>query len=256
MEYALVDGARRGASPGAQGICEICQEKVIAKCGPFKRHHWAHVSRKNCDDWYEPETLWHRNWKSHFPPQFQEVVVNGKYGKSHRADVKVASGLVIEFQHSYLSQEEIHERSKFYGDMIWVIDGCRRKRDQEQFGKILQHSNLTNHCPACYALKEGRSALLRDWRPCGKRVIFDFGLDILWCLLPRSHWGMPLIMPAFRKAGLGFLAGDHGLHGLDLSQRTTHWHHVLTRSLVGEPRRRRWSGRRRAAYRADEWFWS
>ena len=41
----------------------------------------------------------------------------------HRADIRLAPGRVIEFQHSSLSVDEIWERERFYGPgLTWVFD--------------------------------------------------------------------------------------------------------------------------------------
>lgn len=74
MQYALVDGKRSQALKGMKGVCEHCKKDVIAKCGDIKLHHWAHQSTKDCDHWWEPETLWHREWKSLFAEEFREVL--------------------------------------------------------------------------------------------------------------------------------------------------------------------------------------
>jgi competence protein CoiA len=63
--------------------------------------------------------MWHRRWKSVVVPECREVVIGGS---SHRADIHVANGLVIELQHSPISPAEIRERERFYGAMVWVFD--------------------------------------------------------------------------------------------------------------------------------------
>jgi hypothetical protein len=41
----------------------------------------------------------------------------------HRADVKTPTGIVLEFQHSNMTDAERLSREAFYGDMIWILDG-------------------------------------------------------------------------------------------------------------------------------------
>lgn len=65
------------------------------------------------------ETEWHKEWKTLFPSDCREVILG-----DHRADVKIADW-VLEFQHSWLSQEQITEREQFYRKMIWVIDAAQ-----------------------------------------------------------------------------------------------------------------------------------
>ena len=93
---------------------------MIPKCGRVNVWHWAHKDLDNgdCDDWSEPITQWHIDWQYRFPPGSHEVALG-----AHRADVQLPSGLIIEFQHSSLSIDEIEEREHFYGPrLIWVFD--------------------------------------------------------------------------------------------------------------------------------------
>lgn len=123
MQYALVDGARREAFPGGRGVCPVCGAAAIAKCGPRILHHWAHASRRNCDPWWENETEWHRAWKNLFPANCREVCHIAPDGEIHRADIKTPTGIVIEVQHSAMTDAERQSREAFYGNLVWVIDG-------------------------------------------------------------------------------------------------------------------------------------
>lgn len=123
MYFAIVNGKRSPATPGATGICELCLEPVYAKTGRIRAWHFAHANRSSdCDSWYEPETDWHRTWKSYFPEDWREVVVD-RDGKRHRADVLTPSGVVLEFQHSIISLDDIEARDRFYGKSLrWIFD--------------------------------------------------------------------------------------------------------------------------------------
>ncbi len=44
-------------------------------------------------------------------------------GEIHRADVKTPTGIVIEIQHSSMTDAERVSRENFYQNLIWVIDG-------------------------------------------------------------------------------------------------------------------------------------
>lgn len=124
MLWASTDIGRSLATPAAKGVCPGCGGDVIAKCGEHVAWHWAHVA-KECDPWSEPESEWHRRWKSMFPTDWQEKTLG-----PHRADVVTPKG-VIEFQRSSISSEEIREREAFYGHMIWVIDANRFQLELE-----------------------------------------------------------------------------------------------------------------------------
>ncbi|MGH7024220.1 MAG: competence protein CoiA [Caulobacteraceae bacterium] len=123
VQYALVDGDRREAVAGGRGSCPTCGEAMIAKCGPRILHHWAHAGRRNCDPWWENETDWHRAWKNLFPEQCREISHTAPDGEIHRADIKTPTGIVIEVQHSAMTDLERQSREAFYGNLTWVIDG-------------------------------------------------------------------------------------------------------------------------------------
>lgn len=129
MKYSIVNGERREAFPSGIGICEVCNQSTIAKCGSRKVHHWAHTSLVECDKWWESETEWHRNWKNKFPFDWQERIHKDEIsGEIHRADVKTQDDWVIEFQNSSISYEEQISREKFYKKMIWIINGDKFKK--------------------------------------------------------------------------------------------------------------------------------
>jgi len=44
-------------------------------------------------------------------------------GEIHRADIKTPTGIVIEVQHSAMTDAERQAREAFYGNLVWVIDG-------------------------------------------------------------------------------------------------------------------------------------
>lgn len=123
MQYAMVSGDRREAFLGGQGICPTCGSGMVAKCGPRVLHHWAHAGRRNCDPWWENETPWHREWKSHFPEHCREISHQAPDGEIHRADVKSPTGIVVEIQHSSITDTERLSREAFYGNLVWIVDG-------------------------------------------------------------------------------------------------------------------------------------
>jgi competence CoiA-like predicted nuclease len=125
MEFGLDIYTRTRVRPSReqQAICQCCEEKLIAKCGDFRVHHWAHKN-SHCDNWWEPETEWHRNWKSKFPAEWRESI---KYdtisNEKHIADIyNPYKDLVIEFQNSPISPDELRSRESFYNKLIWVVN--------------------------------------------------------------------------------------------------------------------------------------
>lgn len=123
MEFAIHDGLRKAAFKGAKGTCPICGSVTTAKCGSRVIHHWAHAGTRNCDPWWENETPWHREWKSRFPETFREIAHIAPDGEIHRADIKTDRGIVIEVQHSTMSDAERVSRESFYGNLVWIVDG-------------------------------------------------------------------------------------------------------------------------------------
>src|SRR5262245_33578258 len=106
MRFAVVEGERREAQPGLAAECQVCGHAMIPKCGEYRVWHWAHKGTRTCDPWWESETEWHRAWKNHFPKDWQEIIRWSEDGEKHIADVMTESGIVLEFQHSYLRREE------------------------------------------------------------------------------------------------------------------------------------------------------
>lgn len=123
MQFAEVNKIRRKPSKGARGTCPLCGAAMIAKCGSYVLHHWAHAANRNCDPWWENETQWHRDWKSNFPEYCREVSHRSLEGEIHRADIKTPTGIVIEIQHSTMSEHEMSSREKFYQNLVWILDG-------------------------------------------------------------------------------------------------------------------------------------
>ena len=185
MKFALVEGERREAKPGLSGTCPLYGHAMIAKCGEERVPHWAHRANCTCDHWWEPETEWHRDWKNQFPKHLQEIIHQSEDGEKHIADVKTESGVVLEFQHSHLHQDERKARENFYPKMVWVVDATRRKRDRAQFFASVDAATVIDREPALIVwvwCKEG--ALPRDWGASRVPVYFDFGDDMLWRLSP------------------------------------------------------------------------
>jgi competence protein CoiA len=122
MQYANVDKLRTAPAPRQKGNCPVCGNPMIAKCGSRVIWHWAHAGRVHCDPWWENETNWHRAWKSCFPEEQREIIRFDQSGEKHIADVVTSTGMIIEFQNSPMSLEELQSREQFYGNMIWIVN--------------------------------------------------------------------------------------------------------------------------------------
>ena len=177
MKFALYGGKRVEAEANLKGaVCQVCRAEVIAKCGDIKIHHWSHKSKKKCDHWWENETQWHRDWKNQFPDDWQEIEHTSKTGEKHRADIKTPKGLVVEFQHSPIDKDELSTRNTFYENIVWVVDGTRRKYDERNFEEAIEFSKELKR------MDLGNSSLLIEWSGIQKPVFFDFGKPLLWAI--------------------------------------------------------------------------
>lgn len=128
MLQALINGVLTTPQKNFKGKCQFCGDVMIAKCGTMKIAHWAHKVRE-CDEWQVgKETEWHINWKKTVGLDFAEKKLI-REDRFHIADILIPDkegkiDLIIEFQNSPLSQIEILEREKFYGDrLIWILNG-------------------------------------------------------------------------------------------------------------------------------------
>lgn len=197
MKYALVNGTKTTPIPKGSGQCLLCDAAVISKCGPLKIWHWAHKNELQCDPWWENETPWHRDWKNKFPERCQEQIDYDEKGEKHIADVKTDEDWVIEFQHSYINPEERDSRNNFYKKLVWVVDGTRRKRDKAQFYKLIVRNFVISETPKILKVSLDDCTLLKEWSGGPWPVLFDFGEDNLWCLIPQSKcsWGAVIAIP-------------------------------------------------------------
>lgn len=140
MQFALTGELRVEATPTIRdAICPSCRSAVVPKCGTVMVHHWAHKQKRDCDPWFESETLWHRQWKS---KGFRtEVVI-----QNHRADIVSSKGYIVELQHSGISEDMIRQRESCYGVKLrWIFDGTNLAVRAPNGGKILDHGPTEGH---------------------------------------------------------------------------------------------------------------
>jgi hypothetical protein len=192
---------------GLRGKCRGCKSTVTAVISDdsSRINHWRHLSKADCDKWWENETVWHREWKNHFPKTWQEYRFEDDITDEwHIADLYTHHCLVVEFQHSYLYSEERDIREAFYNNMFWVVDGTRLKRDYKRFEKcldVLKPTNI-NHL---YLLARPDKFFHKHWITSSVPVLFDFkGTEpidpkeltrkYLWGLFPKRIAGYSVIV--------------------------------------------------------------
>ena len=188
MRFAISNNVRVEAAPSVSGNCPACEGKMLARCGTRRIWHWAHKGTNHCDQWWEPETEWHRNWKAKFPESWTEVVQQAPSGERHIADVKTANGYVIEFQHSHISDAERLAREQFYEQLIWVVDGLRLKQDQNFLNAVRLGRIISGRSDRIVFNGNGFQVTKR-WMLSQNLVCLDFGENDLWCVSPhRKNW--------------------------------------------------------------------
>ncbi len=175
MHFAVLDNVKVRPIRGQVGFCPMCGSVMIAKCGKVKIHHWAHKGKLHCDKWWESETPWHREWKNHFPLDWQEKVHYDSTGEKHIADLKTPHGLIVEFQHSLISKEEQDARENFYKTMIWVVDGTRKWKDLDRFYSIKKEFVIKTNIPDVTEIPFPEKVFPLEWINRNVFVFFDFG---------------------------------------------------------------------------------
>ncbi len=160
MIWAIKDKEKIKATPKEKAKCPICNSDVIAKCGRIKVWHWSHKSNKDCDNWYEPESEWHLDWKEEFPIEQQEFTM----GK-HRADIRTSNRWIIELQNSSISSNEIKEREEYYKRMIWLLNG--KTIAKNLIIKKIKENNILTFLWKWYP---------KSWDDCKKEIYIDLGI--------------------------------------------------------------------------------
>lgn len=208
MKFAFVDGTRREAEPGLSGCCSLHGHAMVAKCGEIRSWHWAHQGNRSCDPWWENETEWHRNWKAHFPEDWQEAIHHAENGERHIADVKTSRGWIIEFQHSYINPDERRSREAFYKKLVWIVDGSRRKRDVAQFTSAWNAGAPIGPIRMIPKVFSEECRLLREWAVSMPPVFLDFGEGPIWWLLNKGLDKPTYVAPYSRTEFIGIHRGE------------------------------------------------
>lgn len=104
--------------------CPVCREDVVLRQGSINKWHFAHKASDCVDSWHYDMSDWHLSMQERFPEEQREVVVSYD-GQIHRADI-LKDDMVIEFQHSPITMDELQERNMFYNKagykVAWVFD--------------------------------------------------------------------------------------------------------------------------------------
>jgi hypothetical protein len=209
----------------------------------------------NCDHWWEPEKTWHRTWKNEFPTPWQEVRCIAPNGELHIADVKTEAGIVLEFQHSNISVKERASRESFYGNMVWLVDGTRLKKDLPQFQVTIRSAPAIKEAPLSLLMHDRANQLVERWAGSRCPVFVDFGQarlelpmitddEVLWRLKYVPGTNNVVATPVSRSSFVAHFRNDGRLRGYRLPR--VHAYPAMRSPLRGfESHIRRKTSRRR-----------
>ncbi len=124
MKYAIDNIGSRIVPlyTGQRAVCPNCNTEVTGKIYKHRINHWAHL-KKDCDNWHEPKSDWHVQWQNQFPEKNREIFIT-KNEISHRDDIRLDNGGIIEIQNSPLTIREVKKRESFYGkeNLVWILN--------------------------------------------------------------------------------------------------------------------------------------
>jgi len=194
MLYASLNNEKIEAAPKTRAICPLCEKEVFSKCGEVNVWHWAHLKQESCDNWYEPETKWHKDWKNKFGKELSEIIIE-KDGIKHIADIFTKDEIVIELQNSPILKPVIRKRELFYGKkMLWIINGIPFKDnfkiypDERYLNKYIHKivGQKLIHQVTGKVVSEERNEMFnwswcrKSWNEVLRPVFIDFGDDNLF----------------------------------------------------------------------------
>ena len=192
MLYASLNNEKIEAITKTRALCPLCEKEVFSKCGEVNVWHWAHLKQESCDKWYEPESQWHKDWKSQFGNERSEIIIT-KEGEKHIADIQTKENVVIELQNSPIPKPIIRKRELFYGErMLWVVNGISfkdnfdirpdfRYRLYKTTNQGLIHKITGEAPPADYLESFYWKWCRKSWDEARRPIFIDFGgKNLFW----------------------------------------------------------------------------
>lgn len=135
--------------------CPLCGEPVRHRRGENRRWHFSHLPDSTCplgkDKDYNHE--WHIRMQEYFPLDCREYrFIDSDTGELHIADVFLPeSNIILEFQHSPITEEEFYSRSNFHlkehRRVVWLFDESETTPKPGHLGKFKESymsSSITN----------------------------------------------------------------------------------------------------------------
>ena len=109
---------------------------------------------------------------------------------------------------SNITNEERFSRNNFYKNLVWIVDGLRRKRDKDQFFKALKDGVQVIASPVLIKIYSDESRLVQEWKDSNVPVFFDFGEDErIWWLMSFKEDGWSYVVPFSRQNFIDFHLG-------------------------------------------------
>jgi competence CoiA-like predicted nuclease len=123
------------------GVCQCCNEMVIAKTGDKNVWHWAHAVNSDCPQ--KGKGAWHYWWQEQLA--INEVEVRDLKWPNNIADICIVDDrlpfggyLVVELQESPISRDTVKERNGAYKNIMWVSNLIAKPNVQ----KALSHADI------------------------------------------------------------------------------------------------------------------
>jgi competence protein CoiA len=176
-------GEKLRPSPGARSSCIYCGGELIAKCGEINIWHWAHKSLTDCEG--ASETAWHMEWKACFKPENVEIPIE-KDSVRKIADLVTDGGLIVEFQNSPISPDEIRLRESFYDNMIWVFNADDAYYN-DRLETFINFGKSTKDVYYTFRWKHAKKTILS----CKKPIYLDLGNGNMF-RIKKTYKGPPV----------------------------------------------------------------
>ena len=168
--------------------CKCCNEKILAKKGPIKIHHYSHKSNTNCSfNKKEHKTEWHMFWQNSIKDENLEIIIT-KNDVKHIADIKNNNDLIIEIQHSNIKLEDVYERETFYENMIWILDGNNiEDNNNKQISQCVDVAfEFTQNAKTYYMIKSTKKFWLYMSKP--KYIDTHYGIIKIIKLYDKGYY--------------------------------------------------------------------
>ena len=199
MFIALDEQGNRAAADAilscSQFFCPGCNEPVYPRCIKVniknKRPHVAHHKDSKCPYSLDKDRdhEWHIRMQKYFSlDQWEHRFTDPDTGELHIADIFIPeSKMVLEFQHSPISEEEFWSRTNFYINkcgyrLVWLFDESVDKPEKYPYGRFLPYNLVSSDeippaiwAPCQYKCHDDNPYINRCflWSECSRKVLLE-----------------------------------------------------------------------------------